>query len=170
MLNYFKNTFTIKDIYIIIACFFGVFLSIFAFLSNNSAYIGNVQLISQVFALVIYILLGFNLSYIVYSLMSKPNNLINFVVKMSSNNMIGRFVREIVILNVLALFNLTLLTICNVITVKLIQTILLSLSLGIWPIIILFLLSMDAYLDKCLVKRTEHKESLNEHKGVYNAG
>ena len=170
MLNYFKNTFTIKDIYIIIACFFGVFLSIFAFLSNNSAYIGNVQLISQVFALVIYILLGFNLSYIVYSLMSKPNNLINFVVKMSSNNMIGRFVREIVILNVLALFNLTLLTICNVITIKLIQTILLSLSLGIWPIIILFLLSMDAYLDKCLVKRTEHKESLNEHKGVYNAG
>lgn len=170
MLNYFKNTFTIKDIYIIIACFFGVFLSIFAFLSNNDAYIGNVQLISQVFALVIYILLGFNLSYIVYSLMSKPNNLINFVVKMSSNNMIGRFVREIVILNVLALFNLTLLTICNVITIKLIQTILLSLSLGIWPIIILFLLSMDAYLDKCLVKRTEHKESLNEHKGVYNAG
>ena len=170
MLNYVKNTFTIKDIYIIIACFFGVFLSIFAFLLNNSAYIGSVQLISQVFALVIYILLGFNLSYIIYSLMSKPNNLINFVVKMSSNNMLGRFVREIVILNVLALFNLTLLTICNVITVKLIQTILLSLSLGIWPIIILFLLSMDAYLDKCLVKRTEHKESLNEHKGIYNAG
>jgi hypothetical protein len=159
MIAYFKKTFTLKDLSIICACFFGVFLSIFIFLLRNNAYISNLQLVSQVFALVIYILLGFNLSYIIYILVSKPNNLINFLAQMSSNKMIGKFVREIVILNILALFNLTLLTICNIITVKIIQVVLLSVSLGIWPIIILFLLSMDAYLDKCAIKKVAKKET-----------
>ena len=159
MINYLKKTFTLKDLYIIGACFFGVFLSIFVFLLRNNVYISNLQLVSQVFALVIYVLLGFNLSYVIYILVSKPNNLINFLAQMASNKMISKFVREIVILNVLALFNLTLLTICNIVTTKIIQVVLLSISLGIWPIIILFLLSMDAYLDKCSIKNVVKREN-----------
>ena len=164
-----RESFTSKDIYILLTSFVCVFLTMFTFLFNNDAYIGNVQIMSHVFALVIYVLLGFNLSYVVYNLISKPNDLISFVVTMSNQNKIGKFVREIVLLNILALFNLTLLTVCNVVTTKLVQIGLLSLSLGIWPLIILFLLSLDGYLDQCLTKRSSRKESQHEHKGVYNA-
>lgn len=132
-----------KDLGILSAIFVMAFASSFVFLWMNNVYLQRLHLTMQVLGVIICILLGLNVSFFVFKLLSQPERMIPMLHSLQSNGVLRKTVSELVLLNILALTNFAFLTFSYVIDSKTIQMIAVSTSVATWPLFFLILMNMD---------------------------
>lgn len=167
MAEYLRKKFTLKDILVFSCSFIFIYVVSFILMLENEEITSSIFSVSKIFSILAFIVISCNMSHILYVLFSKPQNALKFISRMTKEDRIKKFLRLIILVNALSVMNILIINITGFFTYHWVKTILLSLSLSIWPIIILLLISIDYYLDHCCAKTLE-----NEHanKGISNPG
>ena len=134
-----------KDMGMLAALFVIAFASSFAFLWANSIYIDRLHFTMQILAVILFILLGMNVSFFVYTLISQPTTLLPKLQHMQSNGILQKTISELVVLNMLAIANFGCLTL-SYIYLQNLQIVVVSISVASWPLFFLILMNMDVSL------------------------
>lgn len=136
-------SFSKKDLGILSSLFLLTFVASFVFLWHNGIYLQRLHVTMQVLGVIICILLGLNVSFFVYRLLSDPEKLLPMLHSLHCDGVLRKTVTELVLLNLLALTNFAFLTFSYVLDSQTVQITAVSMSVGTWPLFFLILMNMD---------------------------
>ena len=132
-----------KDLGILAALFLIAFVSSFVFLWNHDVYVQRLHVTMQVLGVIIFILLGLNVSFFVFRLLSKPDQMLPLLLDLQHSGTLRKVISELIMLNLLALSNFAFLTFSYVLQSQTIQIVAVSASVATWPLFFLILMNMD---------------------------
>lgn len=137
----------------------GLAVFIFLMINHDKQAIENTQYISKVFSVIVLMIIGLNLTYFIFAFMRNPESIMRLFKAMTADGLAFRFIRDVSALNVLCVFNYTILTLSMFIEVELVQVIFVSLTIGLWPIALLLIFNIDGYA-KYIVDEQGHTVKL----------
>lgn len=163
MTVFFTQDLSKKDISILLFYFLGTLIASFLTLTNYPGLTSSAVIGSNATAIILQILVSFNMSYIMYLFLINPKTFFRLIQRISNRNVVI-FTKEILTVNILSLLNI-LFSLTSIFFDGILKNIILSISFGIMPVTILFLLSMDGFMDGFMdiFSKSDTEESSTPH-------
>lgn len=133
-----------KDISIMALLFMVSTVTSVVYLYRNPIYVEQLQPTMLVLSVLIFILLGLNVSYIAYKLLSDPEHLAFLHREVNGTSQLKKLVVTLIALNFLALANFSFITIGYAFEAKFAQVAAVSMSVGTWPLFFLLMMGIDS--------------------------
>lgn len=133
-----------KDVSIMALVFMVSTVTSIVYLYRNPIYVDQLQPTMFVLSVLIFILLGLNVSYIAYKLLSYPEHLAFLHMEVGGTLQLKKLVVTLIALNFLAFANFSFLIIGYFFEEEFAKVAAVSMSVGTWPLFFLILMGIDS--------------------------
>ena len=132
-----------KDIAMLFALFVTGTVTSLIYLYYNPVYVQHLQPAMLILAVIIFMLLALNVSFVAYKVLSDPDTLQALLISQEQHTPLNRLVVTLAFMNLLAFANFSFLVIGFATNFSEVKILSVSLSLGTWPLFFLSMMTMD---------------------------